>query len=251
MNPRDSGSTGTGAEAGHEHRTVTRVTSILEVAAAAAPGSVSLADLAAALDAPKSSVHGFAQGLVAVGYLVTDGSSYRIGPAAALLSWPRLSVVDATRPLMTRLRDRFGESVTLSELAGKSYVYVATVESAQAIRYVPALRRRPLYPSSPGKVFLAAMPLPRQFAYLRASLEGQDAVRAAEQDLAEVRRQGVAFNRGETLPDVTGVAVPVSNGGTVMAALGLAGPTSRMTAKLDETAEAVREAAAEISALLR
>lgn len=244
-------SPGEGADAGREHRTVTRVISILEAAAAAAPGAVTLADLAAALEAPKSSIHGFAQGLVATGYLVGDGGGYRIGPAAALLARPRLSVAEAARPAMTRLRDRFGESVTLAELAGRSYVYVASVESAQAIRYVPTARRRPLYPSSPGKVFLAAMPETRRLGYLRAGLAEQDAVRAAQEDLAEVRRRGIAFNRGETIPDVTGAAVPIVHGDTVIAALGVAGPTSRMSGKLDEIAEAIREAATEIAGLLR
>jgi DNA-binding IclR family transcriptional regulator len=247
-----SGATTETTTVAHEHRTVTRVTSILELVAAAAPDSVRLGDLAAALDAPKSSVHGFAQGLVAVGYLIEDGSSYRMGPAAAaLLTPPELSLADATRPFMKALRDQFDESVMLAELIGTSYVFVASVESTQLIRYIPAPGRRPLYPSSPGKVLLAAMPVRRQRGYLQARLENADAVNAAEEDLRAVRQQGVGFNRGETVSDVIGVAAPIVRDGMVTAALCLAGPDTRMLAKVTDVSAAVRAAAAEISATLR
>ena len=69
-----------GAGAAKAHRTVSRVTTILELAAANRSG-VRLTELATALDAPRSSVHGLVKGLVATGYLREEGGTYRIGPA--------------------------------------------------------------------------------------------------------------------------------------------------------------------------
>src|SRR6478752_4943581 len=66
------------------HRTIDRVTRILEEVVYS-PG-MTFAELARALDAPKSSVHGFIQGLIAAGWLHEDGRRYYLGPAAYALT---------------------------------------------------------------------------------------------------------------------------------------------------------------------
>ena len=76
---------------GREHRTVTRVTTILE-AAAAHPEGVKLTALSALLDAPKSSVHGLVSGLLATGYLWTV---YQTPPRVELSC--RVSAIDGKR----------------------------------------------------------------------------------------------------------------------------------------------------------
>src|SRR4249920_1212498 len=61
------------------HRTIDRVTQILEQVVYN-PG-MTFAELARALDAPKSSVHGFIRGLLATGWLYEDKHQFYIGPA--------------------------------------------------------------------------------------------------------------------------------------------------------------------------
>src|SRR5690349_21554125 len=68
-----------------EHRTVARVMSILELVIASDPEGVRLADLSTILDAPKSSIHGLAKGLVATGYFREDRGRYFPGPAISTL----------------------------------------------------------------------------------------------------------------------------------------------------------------------
>jgi DNA-binding IclR family transcriptional regulator len=222
--------------AAQEHRTVSRVTTILEAVASARRG-VRLTDLARMLGAPKSSVHGLTKGLVATGYLVELNGTYTLGPAVgALLNPPRPTLLQAAQPAMVEIQQEWDETVALCSLVGDSVVYVDLVESTQAIRYSAPLRtRRPLYPTSAGKCFLAFMRESRVESYLKDF--PVDSRRAILAELAEVRASGLGYNRGETVPDVTAVASPIMVAGRPAACLNVAGPTARMGSKLAGVAE--------------
>lgn len=139
-----------------EHRTVSRVTTILERVAAAQTG-MRLAELAAMLDAPRSSGHGMVKGLVATGYLHQEDSAYVTGPAAGALLMAAPPTLDLTaRPEMEKLHRQFDETVMLASQVGDSVVYTYAIESTRVIRYsAPLHTRRPLYPTSAGKCILA------------------------------------------------------------------------------------------------
>src|SRR5207253_3093832 len=62
----------------HNHRTVDRVTRILELVAS--HPALTASQLARALDAPKSSVHGFIDGLLANGWLHEQDRRFFVGP---------------------------------------------------------------------------------------------------------------------------------------------------------------------------
>lgn len=234
-----------------EHRTVSRVTTILELVAAERSG-LRLGALAEALDAPKSSIFGLVKGLVSSGYLTENDGRYALGPALAhlLTVGPRPVLAEALQPMLDQLRDLFDETVSLGTLVGGSVVYVAVAESAQVIRYSPPLRhRRPLYPPSAGKVFLAHWPDRRRQAYLEAHVPAS--LRAeAEQELARIRTEGVAYNHGETVPDLTAAAAPVTVNDRVAAAIAIAGPSSRVEPVLDEMSVALRDVVTEAGRLL-
>lgn len=219
-----------------EHRTVSRVTTILE-RVAVSPDGLTLSQLVEALSAPKSSVHSLAKGLVATGYLREEDGRYLTGPAVgALLATGPSSIVPAALPVMDRLRQEVDETVMLGTMVGRSVVYVAAVESTQRIRYSPPLHeRRPLYPTSTGKCFLAHMSERRRLSYLEASFPPSRRAEI-EAELGRVRAEGVAFNRGETLPDISAAASPVLVCGRVVACLALAGPTHRFADLLTEVA---------------
>ena len=233
------------------HRTVSRVTTILELAAASRAG-VRLADLAAALDAPRSSIHGLVKGLVATGYLRETNGTYRIGPAInALLGAAAPTLAEAARPAMQDLHRRFDETVMLATLVGDSIVYTETIESTQPIRYSAPLRtRRPLHPTSSGKCFLAF----GTEAFRENHLTGQVPDPAEQQrlrdQLDEVIREGAAINRGETLPDQSGVGAPVFENGSITATLAVAGPTTRLSEHITDLAAATKAAAEEVSRTL-
>jgi DNA-binding IclR family transcriptional regulator len=230
-----------------EHRTVSRVALILETIAQSDDG-VRLADLMTVLDAPKSSVHALVKGLVATGYVEEGVGGYRLGPAVDLLLRPgRPSVRGAAREALGRLQRACDETSMLCMLVGDSVVYVDLVESTQLIRYAAPLNtRRPIYPTSSGKCFLAYFSDKRRDSYLAANVS-HARVSAIHKELAAVRNQGYALNRGETVPDVFAIASPVLVSGSVAACLAVAGPRQRMESKLDQVASHLVEEASGVA----
>ncbi|GAA4865114.1 IclR family transcriptional regulator [Saccharopolyspora rosea] len=237
--------------AAKQHRTVSRVTTILETVAAD-PHGVRLNVLAGVLDAPKTSMHGLVKGLVATGYLHEQDGAYHLGPAVGALLAPTAGpLVEAARPTLRRLRAEFDETVMLAALVGDSVVYLDTVESTQVIRYsAPLRRRRPLYPTSSGKCLLAHLDPQQRDAHLREHFTDPAERERVQRELADVVADEVAYNRGETVPDVSAVSSAVLAPRTP-AAVAVAGPTSRVADRLDAMADAVRRAAREITRRLR
>jgi DNA-binding IclR family transcriptional regulator len=231
------------------------VTTILEVVATRTDG-VQLTGLTEALDAPRSSVYSLIRGLLAVGYITEDKPGrYRLGPAiAALLDQaPQRRMPQILRPVLERLAAETGETALLGTRVGASVVYLDQVESSARIRYAaPLHQRRPLAGTSTGKTFLAEMTA-GQVSRLLKSQPASPAVdaRALAADLARIREEGVAYNRGETVEGVTAAAAGVRSAGKVLvAAISVAGPTDRMTGKLDMVAASVRTAARQATELL-
>ena len=245
----DAATSNRAPDGGKEHRTVTRVASILELVAAAEPDGLRLGSLAQSLAAPKSSIHGLVRGLVARGYLVATDDQYRIGPApAALLTPRRLPLIEIARRPMEQLRDEFDETVALSTLVGDSYVYIAMVESEQLIHFsTPLGRRGELYPRSPGKIYLASMSSRRFQSYFASRLERKFELTDVVADLEATREKGYSVNHEEAIPGLSGVAAGVIVDGHVKSTVSIAGPSARMVTRFEAMGTAVRDAAGKIS----
>lgn len=225
------------------HRTVSRVTDVLEMVAVS-PEGLRLIDIADALNTPRSSMHGLLKGLEAEGYLSETRGRYSLGNAVgALLVPPRGDFNPALLAALESLRARFDETVMLGALVGSNLVYLAVRESRQAIRYsAPTRVRRPLYPTSAGRCFLAFAEDTDRERYLSAHVAA-DSVASVRAELREVRESGVAVNRGDTVADVYGVSSIVQDRAGVVQTLSVAGPQHRMADRLPEIVEAVCSAA--------
>lgn len=233
------------------HRTVGRIAAILE--AAAAENGVRLSTLAAMLDAPKSSIHGLLKGLVSVGYLAETDGGYSLGPAlGALLGTAERPVLEeVAASTMRELRDEFNETVMLGHRMGDSIVYLSAVESRQLVMYVPWLNvRRPVLPTSMGKVYLAELGPADLASYLAERVPSAQRRKEYTAQLAEVAARGVAINANETVSGVTGVAAGVREHGKLVACIAVAGPSERLGPQLKKVARTVRAAADRISAQL-
>jgi DNA-binding IclR family transcriptional regulator len=235
-----------------EHRSVSRTVAILELAAAREPDGVRLGDLAEAIEAPKSSAHGLAKGLVAVGYLREQDGRYFIGPAVLTLLGGKLPTFPAAyHAALQRLVDQWGETAFLATLVGDSSVYVDVAESPHFIRAVPPMNTRvPLWPRSPGKCFLAWM-APRQAdLILRRSVGGASALDDIKAQLSEIRSSRIALNQSESAADMIGVASPILSprGGPATVAIAVGGPENRMRPRLDGIVASVRETADALAA---
>lgn len=234
-----------------EHRTVSRVMGIIEAVVASEPAGLRLTELADALVAPKSSVHGLAKGLVALGYLQERDGKYYTGAAIGQLlnstsdDRRRRSFTDQLR----MLSETWNETAMLGELVGDSVVYIESVESTHTLRAaVPLHTRVQVWPSSSGKCLLAFMPARRRdFYFDRIGLTGKERD-AAMAELAEVKERRVAFNIGGTAVGMVGVASPIFlPDQTLPMTIAVTGPEVRLIDKLEELGHDVLNAATRIS----
>jgi DNA-binding IclR family transcriptional regulator len=233
----------------HEHRTVSRVMAILELVAANEPIGLRLAELCDMIGAPKSSVHGLVRGLVTTGYLRETQGRYGRGPATAMLTIDGEQIPAAFHVALQELTAAWNETAFLATLAGDSVINIDLVEPHQIIRASPPIHeRRPMWPSSSGKVFLAFMDARRRDNYLNRVHPDPKERASIVAELEIVRATGVGCSRGEVNPELYGISSPimVADAGVAFT-VGLAGPSTRMRPIVDAVAAAVLVTAQRLS----
>ena len=233
---------------------------LLEVLASRdAPAGIS--ELAQAVEMGRSNVHRLLQALVELGYAVNEGGQYRTSIKEWELGARALSKLDfrsAAGPAMRALLAQTNETVHLSVLSGEEVVYIDKLDSPEPVRaYSTIGGRAPAYCVATGKVLLAwreaqattALSVRKLQAYTPATLADTAALAA---ELARVRQQGYAVNRGEWRASVWGIAAPIfGHDGRVLAAIGISGPATRIRARgLRNLFPQVVEAAARASGAL-
>ncbi len=155
----------------------------------------------------------------------------------AHVAWQQSSLAPIARPHLDRLAASAGETVHLAQLDGGQVLYVDKRTPARPIRmFSSAGKIGPAYCTGVGKAMLAFLPeaelaaavaLQSFHRFTPATLAGPDALRA---DLAQVRRDGLAYDREEHEPGIICVAAPIlTRTGRVMGALSLTSATSRST----------------------
>jgi DNA-binding IclR family transcriptional regulator len=178
------------------HRTVDRVTQILEEVVYH-PG-MTFAELARALGAPKSSVYGFIQGLVARGWLYEQEHRFYLGPAVhgLTLASGHIRAGLVTHADLEDLQEKAKTPVFLGVRAGDHLIYIAEA-GGDAISGIEARSniRRTLLGTAGGKALLAARPEAEIKTYLRRrSAEEADAVDQFLSEYEEIRRTRIATN---------------------------------------------------------
>jgi len=225
-----------------KHRTVSRVVGILEFVVRS-PNGASLSEIAGYLDAPKSSVHGFVRGLEAEGYLKENESGHFVFGLGAhtLLASQATSLVELAAPVMNTLGNELGETITLAVFLDHELTYVHSVPSNQRIGYNPEMHtRRPLWPTSAGKILLAASENPELKAHVLASEDLEEGT--LETEVESVRHRGYGLNIGETVADVSAFALGVKIGSSLAAAITVGGPNVRIRPHIEEMVNTARSA---------
>lgn len=269
MANHDAGTAGgTGAEPASEERragapqSVTRVIRLIEALCATAR-PLSLAELARALDTPKSSLAALLRGLADEGFVSAVDGAWELGPGAWGLGSAltearrRLQTPDLVRAGMRRLVERSGETVLFGvrDAGGETLTYVDVIESRNPVRFaVPVGDRRPLYATAGGRVLLAAQPSAERARYL-ARLRAEAFTPATVTDRAALARliedagaSGVAQTLEQAAFGVAGTAAVVRDaGGEPLGALIVAAPAGRLADRMETLAAMVRDEAAVIS----
>jgi IclR family KDG regulon transcriptional repressor len=224
---------------------------------------IGISDLAKRLGVAKSTVHRLAVTLVADGMLEQnpDTGKYRLGLSLFRLGSlvrRRMNVSNEARPLLRELREKVNETVHLAVLDGAEIMYVFNLESTQAIRMRSDVGvRKPAYCTAEGQAILAYQPpevIEHVVSHGLAARTPQTVTDplALKKVLEGIRARGCAIEDEESELGMRCIAAPVYNdAGEVVAAVGLAGPVSRLSKKaLSTYIPHVIETAAAISARL-
>lgn len=201
-------------------------------------GILSLSDLARRTRLPKSTLHRIAAQLVQWGVLDRVGEGFR--PGLRLFEWGSLvphqrELRSAAVPFMEDLYESTHETVHLGVLDGLEVVYVDKITGHRRVSVPTSIGgRMPTYCTALGKAILAFSPadvVERVIARGLAPRTRYTIVvpRLLCEELARVRRWGVAYDREESTLGVACAAAPVLDAeGVALASLSVTGPTIRM-----------------------
>ncbi len=198
-------------------RSSDRVLQLLVAVASAGPTGLTLADAAAEVGLVPSTALRQLRSLVAAGLLDHDATAhrYRVGPtlrriARQIAGSERLEEV--ARPWLDRLAAEVGESCYLAVTEGEGRaVYAATSPGVHALRHTGWV----------GRSFAT------RGTAVGAALAGRSGP------------AGCAVRSDALEPGITAIAAPVRDGGRIVGAVSIVGPTFR----LDGTARAAAESA--------
>lgn len=225
---------------------VDRALLILEELAHSGARGLALADLAAALQLNKSTVHRALSALRFRDFVTQDQATgaYLLGPAAIGLHEryfddEHLSLL--LHPALVSLSAEIAELVHLGVLNGAHVLYIDKVEPQRPVRVWSAVGgRRPAATTALGRALLAFRGTSRSMldGYLAAQHDvGPVGAVTAErlwQVLEDARRRGYAVEEEENEPGISCMAVPLLRGSVPVAAVSITAPAERMDEELVE-----------------
>ena len=218
------------------HRTVDRVTRILEEVVYK-PG-MTFAELARALEAPKSSVHGFIRGLLAKGWLYEVDHRFYLGPAVygLTLASGHIRAGLVTHADLAALHEETGIAVFLGVRAGDHLIYIAEAGSDAIASFEARSNiRRTLLVTAGGKAILAARSNAERDAYLRRrGAEETGLVDSFLDECEEIRKTRIATNvrlSGTRFAIATAVH---NQAGEAVASITLVGPTPDLQPRVEK-----------------
>ena len=199
------------------------------------------AELAHRLDVDRSSALRLLRQLSTTGYVARDDQSRRYGTVGArflqLVSYTpdHTDLSELVDPILRTVRAQYGEATLLAVPPRGSMVYAAFFPSRQMLGVREQLGSiRPMHCSAVGKAYLSGLDddaLDRELG--RIAFDGGTAHAARDRatlyrQVLEARSAGFALDRDETSLGVSCVAVPLRVGSSLMGAIGLTGPSTRL-----------------------
>jgi IclR family transcriptional regulator, acetate operon repressor len=239
------------------HSVATRVFVVLE-ACASSPRALSLVDLVERTGLPKTTLHRLCWKLVELGMLEHVGGGFRIGTKLFALGSMNLELRRLRAVAMPQLHALVARTGWATNLAVPADGRALIVEEVYGT-FTHDMRRMvgvrlPLHATAVGKALLCGLDgdaldeligdgLLRPFTRTTIARPG-----LLREQLATIRRTGVAYSHEEWALGTSGVAAPVHVGSTVVAAIATVGPPG--AAGMRMCADAVRIAAANVGRAL-
>ena len=219
---------------------VDRVVDILEAFLWLGP-QLGVSELSRALGLKKATTHRLLGSLRRRDFVAQDPVTrrYRLGmklwelgsQATSQIGW-----IDRAKPFLQQLTDETGETAHLAVLDDGQVLYIDKVESTRSLRMPSQVGRRlPAHCTGVGKALLAHLPVVDVSSIV--SRRGMPVftnrtitnLAALQADLKEVRRRGYSVDDEEIEEGLRCIGAPVrDHSGRVVAAVSIAGPSSRL-----------------------
>lgn len=235
----------------HGVQSIARAGTVLR-ALEAAPTGLTLSQLSTAVGLPKSTVHRLVAALTEEELVgaAPDGRIRLGGGLARLGAVTREALSHDLMPILQKLHADVGETVDLAVLDGTVVRFLEQLPAPHRLRAVSAVGAAfPLHCTANGKALLAALPEEQVIALLPARLERFTPSTIATRDvlraqLAQVRSEGVAFDREEHTEGICAVGAAVRNAtGAPVAAISVPVPAPRFHGAEASYVEALQAAA--------
>jgi DNA-binding IclR family transcriptional regulator len=223
-------------------------------------GELSLEEISRLSGTTKPTARRIALSLVECGYLIQPAKRGKYSLGMKFLDYSgaikmNSTILTVATPVMIELRQALNESVTLAIWDGTKMALCRSFMSDHPLRVSPDEGSRLVFhASSVGKSLLSALPENEVKQYLSFPLKRYTPNTIVDLDdlimqLRKCRREGIAYDDEEYYPGVRGVsAVIKSANGHVVAALGVLGPSTRMTrARWREVGDMVKQRAETIA----
>jgi DNA-binding IclR family transcriptional regulator len=201
------------------------------------------AEVARRLDVNRSTALRLLTELIDTGYVARDPDTKRfatvpsrflnlVGRPDKASDWSQM-----IEPVLAEIRDETGDSTMLGVPAGHTMVYLAFFPTFHVVAVKEQLgASRPMHCSGLGKAYLSALD-DEQLDQELSRLTYVGGTKHASHDGPELRRRvlqaredGYALDLEETYEGVSCVAAPLTIGGSLIGAVGVTGPSMRMSA---------------------
>lgn len=202
----------------------------------------SVTSLAAELEIDKSSASRLVRTLENYGYVqqAKDSRAYTVGKRMFTVGWQltnRYALRETAKPYLDFLAAKTGECAHIGVYSSGKALVTDDVQSETSLLRVSGNSGRSIYlhNTAVGKCLLAHgdYPLPQELPFITEKTITTE--QALETELADIRNKGYALDDEENESGVRCIASPVFDTvGIIVAAIGISGPTVRVT---DETIE--------------
>lgn len=208
--------------------------------------STGVTELARKMDIPKTTAHSYLKTFEKMGYAINEDGKYRLS-LQILLHAGRLrhsfALYKTGRPQIDRLARETGEAVNLGVPEAGQRVIIYGSEGEDAVwDDVPLGSRTPLNLTAIGKAILSGWSASRLEAFLTEHPLGSttehslDTETALIDDIEATRNRGYSIESEEHILGVRAFGMPITTSdGTVIGAISITGPNSRLRQEETET----------------
>lgn len=200
---------------------------------------MTLSEVATATDLSPAVARRFLLTLVQLGYAAHDGRQFMLRPAVLELGASYLSsinIAQLAQPHLQNLRDTIGDATSLAALDGDDVIQVCYVPARRLYQFtVTNGTREAAHASAPGRAILAHLDTTNLEDFLsRTQLVArtdrtETSLEKFREILDEVRRNGYAVVIDELEYGITGLAVPLFDGPSVVGAVSCVTPSGYLT----------------------